>query len=241
MFRNLYSLNVFQSTIQGLDNKKLTELASGEAEDLEKRKDKNPSGTGYEDSYIDPDAPEVKQLRHTIKKVMHEHIDPRLNEAEIWAHVLRTGESTMIHSHKSKDDWGHGNISWVYYPHIPEGKNNGGKIVFQTQIGAIKTLSKDFDPEVGDFIIFPAWLPHFTTRNVSPEARVSISGNYRVEGVNYDQDMYNKVINDDRSGIKKLTGFLQTAWPRMFDADFFNQFKLASLGDEDSTDSKGGM
>ena len=57
---------------------------------------------------------------------MHEHIDPRLNEVEIWAHVLRTGESTMIHSHGSNHDWGYGNVSWVYYPHIPEGKNNGG-------------------------------------------------------------------------------------------------------------------
>ena len=101
MFRNLYSLNVFQSRIEGLDNKKLTELALEDAENLEKRKDKNPSGTGYEDSYLDPDALAVKQLRDTIKKVMDEHIDPRLTEAEIWAHVLKTGESTMIHSHGS--------------------------------------------------------------------------------------------------------------------------------------------
>ena len=202
MFRNLYSLNIFKSKIEGLNNKRLAELALEEAEILEKRKDDNPSATGFEDSPMDPAAPEVRQLRHTIKNIIDEHIDTRLTEGEIWGHVLRTGESTQIHSHRSKQDWDLLNTSWVYYPQIPEGENLGGRIVFQTQVGAHRTLNRDFDPQVGDFIIFPSWLPHFTTRNVSPEIRISISGNYRVSEKKYDE-----VARDSRSGIKKLTGF----------------------------------
>ena len=202
MFSNLYSLNVFTSSIEGLNNKRLAELALEEAENLEKRKSEDPSATGYEDSPLDPAALEVKQLRHTIKKIMSEHIDPRLNEGEIWAHVLKRGETTQIHSHRNKKDWDLLNVSWVYYPRIPEGENIGGKIVFQTHIGSIKNINKDFTPKTGMFIIFPSWLSHFTTRCSSEEIRISISGNYRVSEKNYDE-----VARDSKSGIKKLTGF----------------------------------
>jgi len=138
VFKDLYSLNVFTSSIEGLDNKRLAELSLEEADALEKRKSEDPSATGYEDSPLDPAAPEVKQLRHTIKKIMSEHIDSRLSEGEIWAHVLKRGETTQIHSHRSKKDWDLLNVSWVYYPQIPEGENLGGRIVFQTQLGDIK-------------------------------------------------------------------------------------------------------
>ena len=102
MFENLYSLNVFTSKIEGLDNKKLAELALEEAENLEKRKSENPSATGFEDSPLDHNAPAVKQLRATMKRTIHQRIEPRAQEGEIWAHVLRRGETTQIHSHRNK-------------------------------------------------------------------------------------------------------------------------------------------
>ena len=86
---------------------------------------------------------------------------------------------------------------------MPEGKNIGGKIIFQTQLGSIKTINADFTPRTGDFIIFPSWLPHFTTRCASKEIRVSISGNYAFRG----EKIYDEVAKDPKSGIKKLTGF----------------------------------
>ena len=86
---------------------------------------------------------------------------------------------------------------------MPEGENIGGKIVFQTQIGGTKTINKDFTPKTGMFIIFPSWLPHFTTRCTSEELRISISGNYRFN----DERLYDEVGHDPKSGIKKLTGF----------------------------------
>ena len=203
MFENLYSLNVFASRIEGLDNKKLSELALEEAENLEKRKSENPSATGFEDSPLDHNAPAVKQLRATIKRTIHKHIDSRAQEGEMWAHVLKPGETTQIHSHRNKKDWDFLGLSWVYYPQMPEGENIGGKIVFQTQIGGTKTINKDFTPKTGMFIIFPSWLPHFTTRNEAPEPRVSISGNYVISN----EKVYNEVAYDVKSNIKKITGF----------------------------------
>ena len=203
MFQTIYHLQVFAARIEGLNNERLAELTLKEAEDLQKRKDENPSATGFEDSPVDPYAKEVKQLRATIKRTIHKHIDSRAQEGEIWGHVLKPGETTQIHSHRNKKDWDFLGLSWVYYPMMPEGKDIGGKIIYQIQIGGIKTINKDFTPVTGNFIIFPSWLPHFTTRCTSSETRISISGNYRFT----DEKLYDKVGKDPKSGIKKLTGF----------------------------------
>ena len=88
---------------------------------------------------------------------------------------------------------------------IPPGENVGGRIVFQTQLGGLFTINKDFNPKAGEFIIFPSWLPHFTTRNSSPEIRISISSNYRFE----DQRTYDEVAREGKSNrIRKLTSFM---------------------------------
>jgi len=202
VFKQLYQLNAFHSAIEGLDNKHLGKLCIASAD---KKIDSKASATGYEDSPINANDEQIQRLRKTVKKIMHQHIDQRLEEGEIWAHVLKTGETTMIHSHRSKSDWAFLGISWVYYVHNPVTDNSGGKIIFQTQIGGTKTINVDIDPKPGELLIFPSWLPHFTTRNASPETRISISGNYRVRREN--EHRYNDIAHDHKSGIKKLTGF----------------------------------
>ena len=77
MFQTIYHLQVFAARIEGINNQKLVERTMEGAEDLQKRKDQNPSATGFEDSPLDPYAKEVKQLRETIKRTIHNHIDPR--------------------------------------------------------------------------------------------------------------------------------------------------------------------
>ena len=67
-----------------MDNDKLTQLAITNAEDMSKRIDQNPNATGIEDSPLEAGDPAVKQLRQTIKRTIHEQIDSRANEGEIW-------------------------------------------------------------------------------------------------------------------------------------------------------------
>ena len=235
---------MFHCNIEGIDNEELVKVC---VEASTQKKVSQKSNTGYTDVPVDGANKEIKKLRKTIKKVMHEHIDHRLVEAEMWTHVLQPGETTMIHTHRNKLDWAFLGLSWVYYakniqteidwvlsPDLddaqvkslfldeasgipttgqdaslkddwpePRPYNFSGKIIFQTQIGGTKVINYDVDPKPGDFIVFPSWLPHFTTRNDGSEPRVSISGNYYIQN----EKVYNEAAYDAKSNIKKLTGF----------------------------------
>ena len=49
-------------------------------------------------------------------------------------------------------------------------------------------------PKVGELIIFPNWMPHFTKKNNSNNIRISISGNARpVKDVNEPGNLLNIV------------------------------------------------
>ena len=93
----------------------------------------------------------------------------------------------------------------MYYATNNPNTDLGGRIIFQTQLGGVKTVNKTWQPKPGDLIIFPSWLPHMTTHNMSPDKRVSISGNYKISSL--PEAYYNEVAYDTNSNIKKLTGF----------------------------------
>lgn len=200
MFKNLYSLNVFYTKLEGINNQALVDLS------IESRKiqeENKALATG--NISLEINNPHIKLLRDKVKHIMHTEIDPRLEEKELWAHVTNPGETIPIHNHKNNSDWGCLSISWIYYARNPYDENEGGKIVFQTQIGGTKTISRDFIPKEGDFIIVPGFLPHFTTVNPQPKTRIAMSGNYRISETN--KLRYAEIVNDPNSGIKKLTGF----------------------------------
>ena len=206
MFKPIYHLNVFYTQLEGLDNeglaKECNSLFENEREMIE---------TQNADRRLDGNNVHVKALREAVDKVIKKEIDHRLVEGEIWAHVLRQGDTTMIHTHRNKKDWALLDTSWVYYATNNPNTHLGGRIIFQTQIGGVKTIHKDWQPKPGDLIIFPSWLPHFTTHNMSPDLRVSISGNYKISSL--PEQYYNEVAYDTETGIKKLTGIYQDGIP----------------------------
>jgi hypothetical protein len=198
VFKNLYSLNVFYTSLEGINNEALVDLSIQSRQNhVEKGKENTP--------LLDANNTHIKLLRDSVKRIIHKEIDSRLEEKELWAHVTKSGETIQIHNHKNNSDWGCLAVSWVYYSRNPYDENGGGKIVFQTQIGGTKTINRDFVPKEGDLIIVPGFLQHFTTTNPSPITRVSISGNYRIPEDN--KLRYTEIVNDPKSGIKKLTGF----------------------------------
>ena len=89
-----------------------------------------------------------------------------------WGHIHEKNMSTNTHNHNNTYAAG------VLYVQVPEGSGN---ITFtpafnQYHSGAIATT---FKPELGVYYMFPGYLDHFVTRNMSDEKRVSISFNFK--------------------------------------------------------------
>ena len=121
-------VGIGMAQIKGLENDTLTDLC---LEWRHKKISDDPNATGNEDSRI-PDHKAVDQLKDKITNVFHSTIDDRYYLAEIWAHILEDNETTMIHSHRNPKDYEHLNLSWVYYPRLPNNMK-GGNIIFQMQ------------------------------------------------------------------------------------------------------------
>jgi len=202
VFKPIYHLNVFYTQLEGVDNVGLAEVCNSIFDN-----ERQMTEIQNSERRLDGDNEHVKKLRKSVGEVIKKEIDHRLVEGDMWAHVLRQGDTTMIHTHRNKKDWALLDISWVYYATNNPNTHLGGRIVFQTQVGGVKTVHKDWQPKPGDLIIFPSWLPHFTTHNMSPDIRVSISGNYNISSL--PEPYYNEVAYDANTNIKKLTGLYQ--------------------------------
>ena len=188
-------VGIGMANIKGLENAILTDLC---LQWRDRKISDDPNATGNEDSRI-PDHKAVDQMKDKITSVFHSTIDDRYYLAEIWAHILEDNETTMIHSHRNPKDYEHLNLSWVYYPMLPNNMR-GGNIIFQMQQHN-QTKNHSVTPQEGLLIVFPSWLPHYTTRNETGGLRVSISGNMKIKNEDYPH-----VARDRSSGIHSFYG-----------------------------------
>ena len=69
-------------------------------------------------------------------------------------------------------------VSSVVYVEVPEGS---GKIIFRPRLNQYdnSAYSSKLDPERGVYYVFPGYLDHFVTRNMSDQLRVSLSINFK--------------------------------------------------------------
>ena len=74
-------------------------------------------------------------------------------------------------------------LSWTYYSKTDP---KCGNLVWQTTMHT-KLITQEVTPEVGDLIIFPNWMPHFTKKNNSGYMRISIAGNARADEKDYEK------------------------------------------------------
>ena len=80
--------------------------------------------------------------------------------------------STSLHNHDNSY------VSVVVYLKIPKGS---GSIVFFPRFNQYDNAAyaSKFEPEEGIYYIFPGYLDHAVTRNMSDEKRISLSLNFK--------------------------------------------------------------
>jgi len=169
----LIKVDIIKGFLSNIDNTKLCEIA---IKHFDEKLSPHVEDTRYEDTFL-PECNETEVIVSQLKDVF-EHVYPwaTLDLSDQWAHIHKTNMSTNTHSHNVDG------ISAVYYAKVD---NKSGKICFEYRPYLESDLvDKCFDPMENMFLIFPGYLLHRVTRNLSTEDRVSISFNFNIKNKN---------------------------------------------------------
>ena len=96
-----------------------------------------------------------------------------LNLVSHWAHIQEKNMSCNLHGHGNDDC----NLSAVYYPCD---NASACKLVFQWETDFVSANRHWFEPTQGVYYLFPSYLKHWVTRNLTEKPRVSISFNFNI-------------------------------------------------------------
>tara|TARA_Y100000114_G_scaffold155333_1_gene179232 strand:+ start:1525 stop:2052 length:528 start_codon:yes stop_codon:yes gene_type:complete len=157
--------------IKGKTNVDLDSLSKILLDNYNNKFDCEIDSTYFEDSICPPNEildDIIDQMRVDFYAATGEKISP-LN---YWGHIHEKNMSTTLHNHNNAY------VSAVVYVQIPEGS---GSIVFRPRINQYdnSAYASRFKPEKGDYYIFPGYLDHFVTRNLSDKFRISLSINFK--------------------------------------------------------------
>ena len=128
-------------------------------------------GFYYEDSICPPNK-YVNEIIDEIKTDFFAATNEKIEVINYWGHIHEKNMSTSLHNHDNSY------VSVVVYLKIPQGS---GSIVFFPRYNQYDNAAyaSKFEPEESVYYIFPGYLDHAVTRNLSEEKRISISFNFK--------------------------------------------------------------
>jgi len=168
MLEPIFLCSTLTTMIPDVDNKVLAEQIYALKDKKQYTDEKH---TFNEDSDY-PDTPECEALVDLIDHYIQENVHSKFITWTKWSHIIEPREQTMMHTHTNRE-LPITQLSWVYYVDVPE---NSGDLGFVLNVGK-KSVHRDITPETGMLVVFPDWIPHFTYKNNSDKARISVSGN----------------------------------------------------------------
>jgi len=115
---------------------------------------------------------ELEKVENFINKniklfLKYKTIDQKKIYTQCWFNVLREGEDMKSHQHRNISDFHLSFISGNFCT-----TNNNTKTYYTTLNGE---KGSGIDNSAGKLILFPSYIPHFTTPNKSKEERISIA------------------------------------------------------------------
>ena len=170
--RNVELINLARiDLLKGKTNIDLDSLCKILLDNYTNKFDCDIDSTFFEDS-ICPQNKYVDKIIDDIKTDFFAATEEKIEETSYWGHIHEKNMSTTLHNHNESY------VSAVVYLKIPKGS---GSIVFRPRINQYdnSAYTSKFKPEKGNYYIFPGYLDHFVTRNMSDEKRVSLSINFK--------------------------------------------------------------
>ena len=126
---------------------------------------------------------------HFKKYVNSKFLDSNtLQISNIWVNVTSKGEFQNYHNHLSGDPTRFTTYSGTIYIKTPK---NSGNIVFTNED---LYNSIEIEPKEGTIILFPSYLRHAVTPNLSEKERVSMSFNIELGCTKY---LFKQITNDN--------------------------------------------
>ena len=169
--RNVELINIARiDLLKGKTNVDLEALAKILLDNYDNKFDQD-IGFYYEDSVCPPNK-YVDTLVEEIKTDFYAATEEKIEPTTFWGHIHEKNMSTSLHNHDKAY------VSAVVYVKIPEGS---GDIMFFPQFNQYDNAAyaSKFKPEEGIYYIFPGFLNHAVTRNMSEEKRISLSFNFK--------------------------------------------------------------
>ena len=169
--RNVELINLARiDLLKGRTNTDLDSLSKILRDNYGNRLSSSIDDTSFEDSVCPPNQfvdEIISEMITDFKAATEEDIVI----ANYWGHIHEKNMSTTLHNHF--DSY----VSAVCYVSVPVGS---GSIVFRPRLNQYdnSAYASKFEPERGVYYMFPSYLDHFVTRNLSEDLRVSISFNF---------------------------------------------------------------
>lgn len=133
----------------------------------------------------DLQMPYSNEFQFVIDDIRNQYKDKfkqSLKTVEYWSQVHHYNQSSNLHNHVDTNNLADSPVlSGVYYVQVPK---KAGKLVLQYYVNQYQTKRHWIEPEVGKFVIFPAYMDHFVTENKDSELRVSIAFNFKYDIIN---------------------------------------------------------
>lgn len=170
MEKNIFTIGVLVDKLN-LDNIKLEkEVLSNRV-----RRSDDPTVSPFEDTILNV-APgsETEKLINAMRDFGK---SIGLGLEEYWSQIHEYMESTDLHYHG--DNKNQILLSWVYYVKTPK---DSGDLVFILDDKDYRAPTYVHKPEQGTFIVFPSWIRHKVTKNLSKDYRISIAGDFSING-----------------------------------------------------------
>jgi len=169
--RNVELINLARiDLLKGKTNTDLDSLSKILRDNYSNKLSYNIDDTSFEDSLCPPNQfvdDIISEMTVDFKAATGEDIEI----SNYWGHIHEKNMSTTLHNHY--DSY----VSAVCYVDVPVGS---GSIVFRPRLNQYdnSAYASKFEPERGLYYMFPSYLDHFVTRNLSDHLRVSISLNF---------------------------------------------------------------
>jgi len=166
LINTIYTLNIFE----GYTKVNLDRLSQVILQHSSQHLCPDPNNTRFEDTFC-PDSAIISKIVDDMQEVYSKHTKSshKLVLLEKWGLINFKNMSTNVHAHKPAD------VSAVIYLSVPEGSGN-----LSFHPNPLDDYRYIIPSKKGMFLLFPGWIPHSVSRNLSSEPRVSLSFNFKL-------------------------------------------------------------